>query len=156
MGIIRVAIFRVAIFRVGAFLGGSFPGGNFPGWEFSGWGFSGWELCGWNFPGGSFGNYPGWKLSMWDLSWVGIFFGGIFSRGNCPVRIIRMAVFRVGVFMLPKEKRIKLLNFTLQFRIKIPHGNSNVKNDDYNKTKHKIQKQMQHKYMKIEIKEDRK
>ena len=143
MGIIRVAIFRGAILRVGAFLGGSFPGGS----------FSGWELCRWNFPGGSF---PGWKLSMWDLSLVGIFFGGIFSRGNCPVRIIRMTVFRVGIFMLPKEKRINLLNVTLQFRIKIPHGNSNVKNDDYNKQKHKIQKQMQHKYMKIEIKEDQK
>ena len=143
----------MVVFRVGVFLGGSFPGGSFLGGNFPGGSFPGWELCGWNFPGGSF---PGWKLSIWDLSWVGIFFGGIFSRGNCPVRINRMGVFRVGILMLPKEKRINLLNFTLQFRIKIPHGNSNVKNDDYNKQKHKTQKQMQHKYMKIEIKEDRK
>ena len=55
------------------FLGGHFQGGNSPGWEFSGWG----------------------------LSLVGIFFGGGLSGGNCPVGIIRVAIFWVGVFMLP-------------------------------------------------------
>ena len=64
------------------FLGRNFPGGNCPGWEFSGW-----------------------ELS-WELSWVwifrvGIFFGGSFPGGNCPVGIIRVAICRVGVFMLP-------------------------------------------------------
>ena len=73
MGIIRVGNFRVVIFRVGVTLGGNFPGGNCPG-----------------------GIYPG-----WELSWVEIFFGGGFPDGNSPGGIIRVAIFRVGVFMLP-------------------------------------------------------
>ena len=40
-----------------------------------------------NFPGGS---YPGWEFSRGELSWLGIFFCGGFSGGNCPGRIIRM------------------------------------------------------------------
>ena len=51
-----------------------------------------------NFPSG---NCPGWELSGWELSWVGIFVRGSFPGRNCPVGIIRVAVFRVGVFMLP-------------------------------------------------------
>ena len=66
--------------------------------------------------------FPGWKLSGWKLSWVGVVRVGIFldgncpnvsylgwefplveafGGGNCPVGIIRGAIFRVGVFMLP-------------------------------------------------------
>ena len=66
------------IFRVGIALGGNFPGGNCPG-----------------------GSYPGWEFSRWELSWMGIFFGGSFPGVNCPVGIIRVAIFRVGVFMIP-------------------------------------------------------
>ena len=65
------------------FPGGNFPVGNYPGG---------------NFPGGSF---PGWELPRWELSWVGIFFGESFRGGNCPVGIIRLAVFWVVVSMLP-------------------------------------------------------
>ena len=50
------------IFQVGVILGGDFPGGS----------------------------NPEWKLSRWELSRVVIFFGGGFSGGNCPGRIIRM------------------------------------------------------------------
>ena len=74
MGIIREAIFRVEVF-----LGGSCPAGDFPG-----------------------RSYPGWELSRWDLSWVGIFFDRSFPGRNCPVGIIQVAIFRRGVFMLPK------------------------------------------------------
>ena len=65
---------------MGVFLGGSCPGGNFPG-----------------------GSFSGWELSTWDLSWVGIFFGRSFMGGNCPVGIIRVTIFGVGVFMLPNK-----------------------------------------------------
>ena len=47
------------------------------------------------------GSFPGWELSRWGLSWVRIFFGGSFPGGNCPVGINRVALFQVGVFMLP-------------------------------------------------------
>ena len=73
MGDIRVGIFWVDVFLVG-----SCPGENFLG-----------------------GSFPGWELSKWDLSWVGIFFGESFPGGNCSVEIIQVAIFRVGVFMLP-------------------------------------------------------
>ena len=65
------------IFRVVIVLGGNFPDGNCPG-----------------------GCYPGWELSVWELSWLGIFFGRSFLGGNCSVGIIRVAICRVGVFML--------------------------------------------------------
>ena len=32
---------------------------------------------------------------------MGIFFGGSFAGGHCPLGIIRVAIFRVGAFMLP-------------------------------------------------------
>ena len=73
IAIIRVGIFWVGIFQVGVILGGSFPGGS----------------------------YPGWELPEWELSWVGIFFGGGFPGGNCPGGIIRVAIFWVGVFLVP-------------------------------------------------------
>ena len=85
----RVGNFRMAIFRVGVFLGGSCPGGNFlsggfPGWEFLGWKFS---WVGGNCLGGI---YPRWEFLWWKFSrWE-------FSGGN-----LRVAIFRVGVFMLP-------------------------------------------------------
>ena len=60
------------------------------------------------------------------------------------------------VFKKLNEKRMKLLNFTLQFQVKNPHGNSNVKNDNYNKQKYDIQQQMRHKNMKIKIEKDQK
>ena len=47
------------------------------------------------------GSFPGWELSRCGLSWVEIFFGGFFWGENFPVGIIRVAIFRVGVFMLP-------------------------------------------------------
>ena len=68
----------MGIFWVDVFLVGSCPGENFLG-----------------------GSFPGWELSKWDLSWVGIFFGESFPGGNCSVEIIQVAIFRVGVFMLP-------------------------------------------------------
>ena len=46
-------------------------------------------------------NFPGWELSGCELSWVGIFFGESVWGGNCAVGIIRGAIFRVEVFMLP-------------------------------------------------------
>ena len=58
---------------MGIFFGGSFPGENCPG-----------------------GSYPG-----WELSWVGIFFGGSLPGGNCPGGIIRVGIFRMGVFLVP-------------------------------------------------------
>ena len=80
------------------------------GWQLSGvvigWMkiFSGGNLLCENYPGGNFlgRSFPGWELSRWDLSWVGIFFGVSFPGGNCLVGIIRVAIFRVGVFMLRK------------------------------------------------------
>ena len=83
-----VGLVQMEIFLVGVLLGGSCPGGNFPGGS----------CPGGNFPSGSF---PGWELSRWDLSWVEIFFGGSFPAGNCPAGINRVAIFWVGVFMLP-------------------------------------------------------
>ena len=88
VGIFCVGIIRVAIFRVGVFLGGSCLGGNFPGGSFPRWELSGWELC------------------RWDLSWVGIFFGGSVPSGNCPVVVIRVAIFRGEIFMLPQGEVI--------------------------------------------------
>ena len=98
--------------------GGNWVDENFSRWEFPGWDLAGWELSGWEFSwvgvvrveifrlgvflGGSCPgrNIPdrsflGWELSRWDLSWLGIFFGGGFPGGNCPVGIIRVAVFLV-------------------------------------------------------------
>ena len=46
-------------------------------------------------------NFPSGNCPGWELSWVGIFVRGSFPGRNCPVGIIRVAVFRVGVFMLP-------------------------------------------------------
>ena len=84
--------------RVEYYLGGNYirrnfldcsnPGGNFPGGSYRGWEFSGWELSG------------------WELSWVGIFFGGGFLGGNSPGGIIRVAIFWVGVSMLPFSWKI--------------------------------------------------
>ena len=76
-----MAIFRVGIFRVGVILGGYFPGGSYAGWLFSGL-----------------------ELSGWELSWVGIFLGWNFPSGNCRVGITRVAIFRVGDFMLPLKR----------------------------------------------------
>ena len=73
-----IRIIRVEIFRVGIIMGGNFPGGNCPG-----------RSC------------PGWEFSGWELSWVGIYFGGSFPGGNCKLGIIWVAIFGVGVFMLP-------------------------------------------------------
>ena len=72
-GIFLIAIIRVGIFWVVIILSGNFLGRNCPG-----------------------GSYPGWEFSGWELSWVGIFLGG-----NCPVGIIRAAIFRVGAFLVP-------------------------------------------------------
>ena len=77
-----VGVVGMEIFRVGGFLGGSCPSGNFP-----------------------VESFLGWELSEWDLSWVRIFFGGSFPGGNCPVGIIWVAIFQVGIFMLPKILR---------------------------------------------------
>ena len=114
-----VAISWMRIFPGGNLLCGNYPGGKFLGWRFPWWELSGWESSGWDFSwvvgvhegifrvgvflGGSClgGSFPGWELSRWDLSWVGIFFGGSFLGGNCPVGIIRVVIFKVGVFMLP-------------------------------------------------------
>ena len=74
----------VEIFRMRIILDGNFPGGN----------------C----PSGSYPRleYSGWEFSKWELSWMGIFFGGSFPGENCRVGIIWVAIFQVGVFMLPK------------------------------------------------------
>ena len=99
----RVAVGCMKIFHGGNILcgncpGGYFPGGNFPGGSFPEWEFSWWEL--------SRGEF-----SAWEISWVGIvqvrlilgenflwwkFSGWELSGGN-----IRVAIFLVGVFMLP-------------------------------------------------------
>ena len=73
-----VTISWVEIFHVGIILGRNFPDGNCLG-----------------------GSYPGLEFSGWELSQVGIFFVASFVGGNCPVGIIRVAIFRVVVFMLP-------------------------------------------------------
>ena len=44
-------------------------------------------------------------LSEWELSWVETFFGGSFLDGNYPVRITWVAIFWVGVFILPALHR---------------------------------------------------
>ena len=89
-----VAIGWMNIFRGGNFLGGNYPGGNIPGGSYPGWEFSGWELSG------------------WELFWVvfvrmGVILGGNFfwcgfSGWELSGGIIRVAIFRVGVFMLLK------------------------------------------------------
>ena len=102
------------IFPGGNLLCGIYPGGSFPGWELSWWEFSAWSFPGGSFPGWELSvwefsgwRFPGQELSRWDLSQVGIFFGGSFPGRNCPVGIIRVATFRVGVFMLPFVSYIK-------------------------------------------------
>ena len=55
-------------------------------------------FLGGNFPGGK---YPGWEFSGWELSCVGIFLGGNFAGENCPVGIMRVAVFWVEVLLVP-------------------------------------------------------
>ena len=71
----------VESFRVGIILGGYFPDGSNPG-----------QLFSW------------WELSLWELSWVGIFLGVNFPSWNYRVGIIGVAIFRVGVFMLPRGR----------------------------------------------------
>ena len=66
-----VGIFRVGIAQVGIILGGNFPGGNCPGRVILG------------------------------IYRVGVILGGSFLGGNCLLGIIQVAIFRVGVFMLP-------------------------------------------------------
>ena len=86
-----------------------FLSANFPGENYLGWKLYGWELS--------------WvEFSRWELSCVGIFFSGSFLGGNCPLGIIRAAIFRVGVFLLlplellkgrclfPTSKRNSMLN----------------------------------------------
>ena len=75
-----MGVFQVGIFQVGVILGGNFPGGNCPG-----------------------ESYLGWELSGWELSWVEIFFGGDFPGENCPGAIIRVGIFRMGVFLVPSK-----------------------------------------------------
>ena len=65
-----------------------FLGGKYSGWEFSRREFSKWELS------------SEWEFSGWDLSRVRIFPGGNFLCGNCPVGIILLALFWVGVFLV--------------------------------------------------------
>ena len=71
----------VESFRVGIILVGYFPDGSNPG-----------QLFSW------------WELSLWELSWVGIFLGVNFPSWNYRVGIIGVAIFRVGVFMLPRGR----------------------------------------------------
>ena len=73
-------------------MGGNFLGGNYPGWEFSGW-----KLCG------------------RELSWVGFFLGGNFPGWNCPVGIIQVAIFQVGVFLVPFHRELKQFKFNHMF-----------------------------------------
>ena len=83
IGVIRVGIFWVVII-----LGGNFPGGNCLGESYPGLKFSEWELSG------------------WELSWAGFFQGGNFPGGNCSVGIIRLAIFWVGVFLVPNNLNV--------------------------------------------------
>ena len=101
-----IGIIWVETFRMGIILGGNCPSGSYPGWEMSRWELS-WvgifqveDILGGNCPSGS---YPRWELSKWELSWVGIFIGGSFLGWNCLVGVIWMAIFWVGVFMLPPK-----------------------------------------------------
>ena len=72
----------VKIFQVGIILGGNFQGGNCPG-----------------------GSCPGREFSEWELSWLGIFLRGNFPDGNFLVGTIRVAIFWVGVFLVPISQR---------------------------------------------------
>ena len=83
-------IFPFGNFQEGVFLGRSCPGENFPA-----------------------GSFPGWELSGWELSYLGIFFGGSFPGGNCLNWFIRIAIFRVRVFMLPKSRFNQKSNNTM-------------------------------------------
>ena len=65
-------------------------GYNYPEWQLTGWKFSWCQLS--------------WMRSFgWELDRVEIFFGGSFPGRNCPIGIIRVPIFREGVFMLPKN-----------------------------------------------------
>ena len=110
-----------------------FPGENYHGWEFYRWELSGWELSlmgifrvgvilNENCPGGSYlgWEFSGWELSEWGLSWVGIFFGESFPGGNFPVGIICVAIFRVGVFMLPRNLLFFQDMFTKLLQVLLP------------------------------------
>ena len=129
----------VAIIRGGNWLDENFSSWESPVRELSGWDFSGCQFSGWEFswmgvvlvgvfqvwvfldgscPGGDFpgGSFPGLKSSRWDLSWMAIFFGGNFPGGNCPVGIIRVVIFWMGVFMLPYKSQMNGLMFPVIIR----------------------------------------
>ena len=83
-------IFSFGNFQVGVFLGGSCPGENLLA-----------------------GSFPGWDLPGWELSYLRIFFGGSFPGGNCLLGFIRIAIFRVRVFMLLKSRFNQKSNNTM-------------------------------------------
>ena len=86
-----IGVTRVGIFWVVIILGENFPGGNWPGRSYPGCESSGWEFSG------------------WELSWVGIFLGGNFPGRSYPVGIIRVAIFRVWVFLVPENSTLQCI-----------------------------------------------
>ena len=57
-------------------------------------------ILGGNFTGGNCRSrsYPGWEFSL----------VGVFPDGNCPVGIIRVAIFRMGDYMLPNKHTVHM------------------------------------------------
>ena len=100
----------VTISWVEIFLGVNFPGRNYPGWEFFRWELSRCEL-----------SWVG--ISQMGIVWVEVILGGNFLGRDCPLGIIRVTIFWVGVFMLPftcsisRQSRISCQFYVRKIRI---------------------------------------
>ena len=76
---------------------------NLPGWILFGWNYIRWNFLDCINLGGNFtgGGYPGWELSEWEFFLGGVFWMGNVDREGGGAGIIRVAIFRVGVFLAP-------------------------------------------------------